>query len=105
MMGAPRSLDELRERVQRDLTRTGDAELMRAQAQAITSGVSNLMDMFTEAEAQGASISAIVASGEPYFDKAVLDEKLAPQLPLLMRPEFGQFMRSALDKVRKHASG
>jgi len=100
MLGAPRSLDELRERVQRDLTHTGDAEIMRAHAQAITTGVSGLMEMFSEAEAQGASISAIVASGEPYFPKSLLDAKLAAQLPLLMRPEFGQFMRTALDKVR-----
>ena len=101
--GAPLSPSELREQVKsglRQMDRVSSLELMRAQAQAITAGVSDLMEMIEEAQSQGASITKMLSSGEQVLDRRRLDEVLSMQLPVLMRPEFPQFMQRALQKVK-----
>jgi hypothetical protein len=97
------SPEALREQVQRDLRRADrgePVELMRAQAQAVSTGVGDIVELLQDVEASGASISALLTSGESCLPREVLDQKLALQLPLLMRPDFPQFMRRGLEKTR-----
>lgn len=97
------SPEALREQVQRQLRQAGrgaPVELMRAQAQAVSTGVSDVVELLRDAEAGGASIPALLTSGESCLSRELLDQKLALQLPLLMRPEFTEFVRRGLEKVR-----
>ena len=88
----PPAMDALelsKHQIQRDLRQPAPpADLMRAQAQAITTSVGELTGLLREAGDDAAAL-----------DTAELDRRLATQLPLLMRPEFPGLMRQALGQV------
>ncbi|EOD30068.1 hypothetical protein EMIHUDRAFT_462931 [Emiliania huxleyi CCMP1516] len=88
----PPAMDALelsKHQIQRDLRQpAAPADLMRAQAQAITTSVGELTGLLREAGDDAAAL-----------DTAELDRRLATQLPLLMRPEFPGLMRQALGQV------